>query len=158
VNSQTLKVHFHFILLLYLVHKIFLCFSESVVIFVVMYVAYIGGEGWPERVMQKMLLDKNFLTAELGEQEADMIEKRNTYGQHEAVVLKLRAELSTLQTSRRALEVKLQTDKRVKYELDEHKKDEKKQLSNLEEKETNAEMANLLFEIKGKFTLYQQVF
>mgnify|MGYP003385965004 FL=1 len=109
----------------------------------------VGGDGWPERLMQKMIYDKSSLTSELREQEVDMIEKRSTYGQHEAVLLQLRAELGTLQANLQSLEVKVQTDKRVKYELEEHKKDEKKQLSLLEAKETNKEMANLLFEIKG---------
>lgn len=108
-----------------------------------------GGDGWPERLMQKMIFDKSSLTSELREQEADMIEKRSTYGQHEAVLLKLRAELALLQSSLHALEVKVQTDKRVKYELEACQKDEKKKLAALKAKETDRDMANLLFEIQG---------
>jgi hypothetical protein len=110
---------------------------------------YAGGEGWPERLMQTMMLDKTSLTNELREQDVDMIEKRNTYGQHEAALLKLREDLSALRTSLHSLEVQFLTDKRVKYELEEHKKDEKKLFSALERKETNKEMIQLLSEIKG---------
>jgi NADH:ubiquinone oxidoreductase subunit D len=109
----------------------------------------VGGEGWPERLMQKMMYDKNALSFELREQEVDMIEKRNTYGQYDVNVLELRNELSILQNSIRDLEVKVLTDERARHELNESKQDAKNKLSALEEKETNKEMANLLIEIKG---------
>ena len=86
--------------------------------------------------MQKMIHDKNTLTSTLREQEVDLIEKRSVYGQHEADVLRLRSVLSDLRSSIQALEAKVQTDKRVKYDLEKVKKDEKKQMSVLEDKET----------------------
>ena len=96
-----------------------------------------------------MMFERSDLITELRGHEVDVIEKRSVYGQHESTVLQMRRELSNIQETAKELEMKYRSDKRVKYELDECKNDEKEKLSTLKGLESNQEMANLLLEIKG---------
>ena len=95
-----------------------------------------------------MMFERSDLITELRGHEVDVIEKRSVYGQHESTVLQMRRELSNIQETAKELEMKYRSDKRVKYELDECKNDEKEKLSTLKGLESNQRWRTFSLKLK----------